>query len=184
MTIHSAKGLEFGRVFLVGAEENLFPSFRSMADPMDIEEERRLAYVAITRAKNLLHITTARERLLFGMTQRNPVSRFIREIPDEHIQVNEKRHRKTAAAAIPPKNTLNSPFANRQTTGSATRTPRPAPPVNLVKYAAGERVVHKVFGEGTIVDVAEMGGDSLLEIAFDGVGTKKIMAAFAKIEKK
>ncbi|MCL1832753.1 MAG: UvrD-helicase domain-containing protein, partial [Oscillospiraceae bacterium] len=87
MTIHSAKGLEFGNVFLIGAEENLFPSFRSLADPMDIEEERRLAYVAITRAKQTLHITTACERLLYGMTQRNPTSRFVREIPDEFIFV-------------------------------------------------------------------------------------------------
>jgi DNA helicase-2/ATP-dependent DNA helicase PcrA len=181
MTIHSAKGLEFGRVFLIGAEENLFPSYRSLADPMDIEEERRLAYVAITRAKNVLHITTARERLLFGMTQRNPVSRFVREIPEEHIYVNDKTRRVVkASAAAPAKKPLNSPFAAGR---AVAAKPKPPANVNLVRYDSGERVKHKVFGEGTVLEVSEMGNDSLLEIAFDSVGTKKIMANFAKVEK-
>ncbi|MCL1788993.1 MAG: UvrD-helicase domain-containing protein [Oscillospiraceae bacterium] len=176
MTIHAAKGLEFGRVFLIGAEEGLFPSFRSLAEPDDIEEERRLAYVAITRAKQTLNITTAKQRLLYGITQRNPVSRFVREIPDEFIQVNEKRRK---GAAIPQKKTKTSVFTDKP---KSRNKPQSLPPCS-VKFSDGERIKHKVFGEGTVVDIQEMGNDSLLEITFDSVGTKKIMANFAKIEK-
>jgi len=178
MTIHAAKGLEFNRVFLIGAEENLFPSFRSLADPMDIEEERRLAYVAITRAKRELYITTAKQRLLFGQTGRNAVSRFVREIPKEYIYVNDKsRKTTTAAATAPPKKT---PYLARM---AKVQRSTPLVAVKSQSFKDGERVKHKVFGDGTVLDVAEMGNDSLLEIAFDTAGTKKIMANFAKIEK-
>jgi DNA helicase-2/ATP-dependent DNA helicase PcrA len=180
MTIHAAKGLEFGRVFIIGAEEGLFPSFRSLADPDDIEEERRLAYVAITRAKRTLNITTAKQRLLYGVTQRNQVSRFVREIPSEYINVEEKRRKVTAAAAaIPAKKTSYL----SELTSSRKRGTKLSDGGNAVKFSDGERVKHKIFGVGTVVDVQEMGNDSLLEIAFDKVGTKKIMANFAKIEK-
>ena len=175
MTIHAAKGLEFGRVFIVGAEEGLFPSFRSLADPADIEEERRLAYVAITRAKRILNITTAKQRLLYGVTQRNLVSRFVREIPAEFINVNEKR----AKPAIVPRQKAKASVWDEKPPA------RPKPSTqSSVKFSDGERVKHKVFGEGTVIGVQEMGNDSLLEIAFDKVGTKKIMANFAKIEKR
>ncbi|MCL1904028.1 MAG: UvrD-helicase domain-containing protein [Oscillospiraceae bacterium] len=201
MTIHAAKGLEFGRVFLIGAEEGLFPSFRSLAEPEDIEEERRLMYVAITRAKRALHIMTAKQRLLYGMTQRNPVSRFVREIPEEFIHINEKRKK---GATIPqkklnkakqeqsPKDGLCSSEGRILTSGSfpftdkarqKSRIKPQSPPSCAVKYKNGERIKHKIFGDGTIIDVQEMGNDSLLEISFDGVGTKKIMANFVKIEK-
>jgi DNA helicase-2/ATP-dependent DNA helicase PcrA len=176
MTIHAAKGLEFTRVFLVGVEEGLFPSFRSLADPLDIEEERRLAYVAITRAKKSLHITTVKQRLLYGTTQRNQPSRFLREIPDEYVYVNESRRK---AAAFVPAAKKTAYLAN-QPKAAPNRQPSA---VNRQSFKDGERVTHKVFGEGTVTDVQDMGNDSLLEVAFDKVGTKKIMANFAKIEK-
>jgi DNA helicase-2/ATP-dependent DNA helicase PcrA len=173
MTIHAAKGLEFGKVFIIGAEEGLFPSFRCLADPLDVEEERRLAYVAITRAKRTLHITAANQRLLYGITQRNQISRFVREIPEKYITVSETKRK---APVITPPQKKASYLATQQSRAVRDSTPS-------VVYSDGERVKHKVFGEGTVLDVQEMGNDSLLEIAFDKVGTKKIMANFAKIEK-
>jgi len=176
MTIHAAKGLEFTKVFIVGMEEGLFPSYRSLADPMDTEEERRLAYVAITRAKRSLHITTAKQRLLYGATQRNQVSRFAREIPEEYIFINHSKKKKSTL----------TPFKKK--TYLADQIPRSAnncqlSTVNCQLFKDGDKVTHKVFGDGTVLDVQEMGNDSLLEVAFDKVGTKKIMANFAKIEK-
>ncbi|MCL2755171.1 MAG: UvrD-helicase domain-containing protein [Oscillospiraceae bacterium] len=183
MTIHSAKGLEFERVFLVGAEENLFPSYRSTLDPLDIEEERRLAYVAITRAKRELHITAAKERLIFGMTQRNKISRFVREIPEKYMQLTDRSKRTVAATPreFERKNTINSPFNNPKSPpvlAGAAKSDAPQ-----IRYSVGEQIKHKVFGTGTIVTAQEVGGDCLLEIAFDTVGTKKIMANYAKVEK-
>jgi DNA helicase-2/ATP-dependent DNA helicase PcrA len=173
MTMHSAKGLEFDTVFIVGAEENIFPSYRSAADPLEIEEERRLAYVAITRAKRKLYVTNAKERLLFGQTQRNRISRFIREIPPElTIAEAEDMPVFVKPAKVKPDFTQVSGFDRKKET----------PKVN-VNYTDGERVRHKIFGEGTVIDVNPMGGDSLLEIMFDKEGTKKIMANFAGVQK-
>jgi DNA helicase-2/ATP-dependent DNA helicase PcrA len=173
MTMHSAKGLEFDTVFIVGAEENIFPSYRSSADPLEIEEERRLAYVAITRAKRKLYVTNAKERLLFGQTQRNKLSRFIREIPFE-LTITETEDAPVFVKPVraKPDFTQTSGFDIKKT----------APKQNIT-YSDGERVRHKIFGEGTIIDVSPMGGDSLLEIIFDKVGTKKIMANFAGVQK-
>ncbi|MCL2036607.1 MAG: UvrD-helicase domain-containing protein [Oscillospiraceae bacterium] len=179
MTIHAAKGLEFERVFLVGAEEGMFPSYRSLADPMDVEEERRLAYVAITRAKRSLYITTAKQRLLYGETRRNAVSRFVREIPGEYIDENEKK-RKSFVVDLTEKKKVGY-LANAS--DSAKKKSIESAPAQAIVFADGERVKHKVFGEGTVIDVQRMGNDSLLEIAFDKAGTKKIMANFAKVER-
>jgi len=173
MTMHSAKGLEFDTVFIIGAEENIFPSYRSAADPLEVEEERRLAYVAITRAKTKLYAINAKERLLFGQTQRNKLSRFIREIPPSLI-ITE-----TEDAPVFVKPVRTKPDFT-QTSGFDRKK---ALPVSDVTYTDGERVRHKIFGEGTVIDVSPMGGDYLLEIMFDKVGTKKIMANFARIEK-
>jgi len=132
-----------------------------------LEEERRLAYVAITRAKRQLVITTARERLLYGVTQRNKVSRFVKEIPPEFISVEQNRV-KTVSSAEKPAVTPAKPAVK-----SATAQ----------VFSDGDRVLHKVFGEGTVLAGERMGNDTLLEIAFDRVGTKKIMANFAGIAK-
>ncbi|MCL2638473.1 MAG: UvrD-helicase domain-containing protein [Oscillospiraceae bacterium] len=173
MTMHSAKGLEFDTVFIVGAEENIFPSYRSAADPLEVEEERRLAYVAITRAKRKLYVTNARERLLFGQTQRNRISRFIREIPPALTIVESEE----MPVFVKPER-IKPDFT--QTSGVDRKRDAPKPNVS---FADGERVKHKIFGEGTIIDVSPMGGDCLLEIMFDKVGTKKIMANFAGVQK-
>lgn len=176
MTMHSAKGLEFDTVFIVGAEDNIFPSFRSMADPLDIEEERRLAYVAITRAKRKIYITNAKQRLLFGQTQRNKLSRFIYEISPEYVDMQDHSAPINTGRIKPEK-----PLGYLQSQG------KPLIPKSQDRtddsFNEGDRVTHKIFGEGTVISATRMGNDILLEIAFDRVGTKKIMSNFAKISK-
>jgi DNA helicase-2/ATP-dependent DNA helicase PcrA len=178
MTMHAAKGLEFGTVFLIGAEEGIFPSYSSLADPMEVEEERRLAYVAITRAKRILNITTAKQRLIYGMTQYNKTSRFAREIPDEYINLNEKKRKPAQVKAERPKKEgyLTRAAIDKANSQTVSSVPQP-------DFKQGERIKHKVFGDGMVVNVQPMGNDALLEIAFDTVGTKKVMANFAKMEK-
>lgn len=182
MTMHGAKGLEFDTVFLVGAEENLFPSYRSQNDPSEIEEERRLAYVAITRAKKRLYITHARQRLLFGQTARNRVSRFVKEIPEKDILFTDHCRKATAAQGAKPIKVgyLQQAQRNAQADHLASVMSRST---EVAVFSAGDRITHKVFGEGTVVGVTPMGNDNLLEIAFDKVGTKKVMANFAKVVK-
>ena len=178
MTMHGAKGLEFTNVFLVGAEENIFPSYRSQLDTTEIEEERRLAYVAITRAKKRLFITHTRQRLLYGSTQRNRVSRFVQEIPDELLDFTDHT-RHTAPTSI--QRPVRVGYL-QQESRQAQEKPA-ARPTAVQSFSAGDRVSHRVFGEGTVINVKPMGNDHLLEIAFDEKGTKKIMANFAKVEK-
>lgn len=177
MTVHSAKGLEFKNVFAVGMEDGIFPSSRCIDNEEEIEEERRLAYVAITRAKEQLYISSCAQRMLFGSTQRNITSRFIKEIDkslvDKHdntITDNTDRISLSSVSSIP----LQKQLAKNKT----LKTPHEA-----VTYSAGERIRHNIFGEGTILSVKEMANDAMLEIAFEKVGTKKIMANFAKIQK-
>ena len=170
MTMHAAKGLEFERVFIVGAEENIFPSYRSLADPMDLEEDRRLCYVAITRAKKNLYVTTAQKRMLYGQTMYNKISRFINEIPQEYIKYTDKC---SINSVSPAAKTAVRTFA---------AIPEKAPEV-IESFSAGDRINHRVFGEGTVISVSAMGNDTLLEISFDNSGTKKLMAKFAKIKK-
>lgn len=178
MTMHAAKGLEFPVVFVAGMEDNIFPSARSMESDADLEEERRLAYVAITRAKRKLYLTCAQQRMLYGRTERNRISRFIKELPAENIE--KKRQAglsETQKGFESPKNvSLRQQMAmyNRSSAESFSES---------TVYNAGERIKHKVFGEGTILKATPMANDTLLEIAFDTKGTKKIMANFAKIIK-
>lgn len=181
MTIHSAKGLEYENIFVAGMEDGIFPGVRSFDSEEDMEEERRLAYVAITRAKKELYLITARQRMLYGQTQHNTVSRFIKEINGELIEKREN------AAAVNMKVSGNSVTAVRSATlqqqlarNKSAVSPRKSAPVS---FTVGERVLHNIFGEGTVISAQETGGDSLLEIAFEKVGTKKIMANFAKLKK-
>ena len=181
MTMHGAKGLEFTNVFLVGAEENIFPSYRSQLDMSEIEEERRLAYVAITRAKKRLFITHTRQRMLYGNTQRNRISRFVNEIPQELLEFKDHTLHTAPPRVQRPVNVgyLQQETRHAQAEKMAARTA-----VSTANnFVHGDRVKHKVFGEGTVLNVKPMGNDSLLEIAFDTTGTKKIMANFAKVEK-
>ncbi len=175
MTMHAAKGLEFERVFIIGAEENIFPSYRSLADPMDLEEDRRLCYVAITRAKRRLYITTAENRLLYGQTMHNRLSRFINEIPEEYIEFNDRSSRLSFGGVQ-----RKEPKPNYLRDHSIKTV---AAPELTESFSGGDRINHKVFGDGTVISSTPMGNDVLLEISFDTVGTKKLMAKFAKIKK-
>lgn len=182
MTMHSAKGLEFPTVFIVGAEEGIFPGNRSMDTQEDMEEERRLAYVAITRAKENLFITYAKQRMLFGFTNRNLISRFAKEIGKDYVEKIDStvRTEETSGAdevivQSAPKYSLKSELANRKAEQSKKS-------VNA-DFSVGERVRHNVFGDGTVLSVKKISNDAMLEVAFDSVGTKKLMANFAKITK-
>ena len=209
MTLHSAKGLEFPVVFIVGMEEGLFPGNQVMYDESEVEEERRLCYVGITRAKEKLYITNARSRMIFGNTSFTRPSRFIGEIPPELTDSDfEKRsgynsfwgadlndyapaapysqRKKTAdsTAFAQKKSSYSPPERNKgfsrgfsgKGAGSTTAT-------GTVDLKAGDRVLHKAFGEGMVISAKPMGGDLLLEVAFDNVGTKKLMAKMARLTK-
>lgn len=189
MTMHSAKGLEFNNVFFCGAEEGIFPGMQAIYNPEQIEEERRLAYVCITRAKKQLYITNAAQRMLFGQTVRNRVSRFVTEIPASCCEVEDKTVRKLTPAQmkkVTPKTTRASNDIGVGGMASARKTmaySSDAPAGAACTLKAGDRVSHKTFGEGNIVKITPMGGDCLLEVLFDQIGTKKIMYKFAKLTK-
>ena len=188
MTMHSAKGLEFPNVFLVGFEDGLFPGMRAIGDMEEMEEERRLCYVAITRAKENLTISYAKQRMLYGRTNASLPSRFLREIPEDmvvkkggyHSQVNQyssnystgvnNRYNYGAAAQ---KASYKSAYSAQVSAKSA--------PLELNK---GDMVQHTAFGRGMVLSVMKMGGDALLEIAFDQIGTKKLMAKTASAHMK
>jgi DNA helicase-2/ATP-dependent DNA helicase PcrA len=176
MTLHSAKGLEFPVVFIVGLEEGIFPSQNSMYFPKDLEEERRLAYVGITRAKEKLYLTYANVRMLFGSTVYNRPSRFIEEIPEELREHNQRQQsyiQKKSNKAV----ATESKMPGTQRIGISQSKP------NACIYNVGEIVNHDTFGKGLIITRKSMGNDQLLEISFDNFGTKKIMAAYAKMSK-
>jgi DNA helicase-2/ATP-dependent DNA helicase PcrA len=182
MTVHSAKGLEYENVFVVGMDDGIFPSSRSFDSEDDMEEERRLAYVAITRAKKHLYLTNASQRILFGQTQRNVTSRFMREIGSEYIEKHDNAAAMRSKLAEDDKSVTEVHSATLQQQLARNKT-KPAAPKENVTYTAGERVSHNIFGEGTIVSVKPMANDAMLEVAFEKVGTKKIMANYAKLKK-
>ena len=180
MTMHSAKGLEFPTVFIVGCEEGIFPGIRAIGEPEEMEEERRLCYVAVTRAKRRLYLTCARQRMLFGRTTANRVSRFVDEIPEEHIRKNiprgygfreqrEEHPYRQKRAPEPKAHAVAAPAA-----------PKPKAP-QAAAFAVGDRVLHKAFGPGTLVKMTPMGGDYLIEIDFDQIGSKKLMLRAAAL---
>lgn len=177
MTVHSAKGLEFSNVFVIGMEDGIFPSGRCLDSEEELEEERRLAYVAITRAKKRLFLSSASHRMLFGSTQRNFTSRFIKEIDKSLIE--KKDNTVVANTDKPPVNEVKSISLQQQ----IAKNKKAKTTQTAGNYAVGERVKHNIFGEGTILTVKEMASDAMLEIAFEKVGTKKIMATFAKLQK-
>ena len=197
MTMHSAKGLEFPTVFIVGAEDGLFPGTRAIGEEDELEEERRLCYVAITRAKKKLYITNARQRMVFGRTQNNMLSRFIEDIPEEYLQKLPKRETGSAHAAYVSREHGQDASA-AYGRGYASRPSGPQRPAHkplytqsaakaapAPDYQAGDRVTHSAFGGGTVLTVKSMGPDKILEIAFDGTGTKKLMlSAAARFLKK
>ena len=195
MTMHSAKGLEFPVVFVVGAEEGIFPGTRSIGEPEEMEEERRLCYVAMTRAKERLHMTCASQRMLFGHTNANRPSRFLGEIPPEFVEQSGYSRRWSsggeAAGTQGYESRRRTPFKRTYDRGYSIGSPAapagaaPAPdwkeaPAKAASggtwgFRKGDAVVHKAFGQGLITKLTPMGGDALAEIAFDSVGTKKLM---------
>ncbi len=181
MTIHSAKGLEFPVVFLPGMEEGVFPSQQSALLKEELEEERRLAYVALTRAQQRVYALCAKERLLWGKTLYNPKSRFLDEIGEEYKVeelLEQKPKYRTEFGEKTKKFTLSNEFTSKSSlTSEVGKTKK------VESFAAGDRVKHYMFGEGTVLSVHEMGADVLYEVAFDKAGTKKLMATYAKLQK-
>ena len=193
MTVHAAKGLEFPVVFLAGMEDGIFPSQQNIGEPTEMSEERRLAYVAITRAKEKLYVTHAKERMMYGRTNYAPLSVFVRqEIPRELIYEETKR-------PVPPRYTNTGYYSEKPKTypqgasfgelnrrpeiSSAPRRRTGAAEYGIERIAPGERVSHQSFGEGVIVGARDMGGDILYEVDFDNFGKKKLMATYAKLKK-
>ena len=214
MTLHSAKGLEFPVVFLVGMEEGIFPGHQSMMEPRELEEERRLCYVGITRAKENLFLTCSKQRTVFGSTSYNPISRFLQEIPEELLEGYEEAFGQTSNKQEMFKDSpytwsygsksnssiktykvnekepvmvakSNSNFAFRTAENFLNNLGKRATnkkAVDLTQYQAGVRVFHKKFGEGTIRLVEPEGEDLKVDINFDKVGHKRLMAKFANLE--
>ncbi|MBQ3356766.1 MAG: UvrD-helicase domain-containing protein [Oscillospiraceae bacterium] len=178
MTMHSAKGLEFPNVFIVGCEEGLFPGLRSIGDNEEMEEERRLCYVAITRAKRHLTVTSARQRMLYGHTTVNRPSRFLSEIPDE-LLLNKSAAQPKAYA--PYDYTAPKPQAPRW---NANTFSAPKKKTAIPEFSKGDMVQHDAFGRGMVLSVLKMGNDAMLEIAFDQFGTKRLMAGAASTRMK
>ncbi len=203
MTMHAAKGLEFPQVFVVGMEEGLFPGNRAMGDGAEMEEERRLCYVAMTRAREKLTLTNARQRTLYGRTTPCMPSRFLNEIPEENMEWLSKPQPRSesweerdsdygdrgygsyggygqrSAAPVVPRRETAEPKAGalRSAAGASKAAPKAAAP--RMQIQAGETVEHDAFGRGLVLSVRTMGGDALVEVAFDSVGTKKLMLKMA-----
>ncbi|MBQ0125976.1 MAG: UvrD-helicase domain-containing protein [Clostridiales bacterium] len=181
MTIHSAKGLEFPIVFIPGMEESLFPSQQSAISADECEEERRLCYVAITRAREKLFMINVKERLLYGRTQYNARSRFIDEMGEDFIIEDTPRQKPRMYTEFGEKTKKvkisEELFSKSSVSANVGKTS------SLETLVVGDRVHHITFGDGTILSVREMGSDILYEIAFDTVGTKKLMATYAKLKK-
>ena len=218
MTLHSAKGLEFPVVFLVGMEEGIFPGYKSIGEPKDLEEERRLCYVGITRAKEYLFLTCSKQRTIFGSTSCNQVSRFLREIPSDLLDgydeaLGEKEEsssnifgdskyswtygskdngniktykigKNEPAVASASSNSNNSGFMFRTAESFLNTLTKKTTGANvdLSKYKAGVKIYHKKFGEGIISNVEPEGDDLKVDINFDKVGHKRLMAKFANLE--
>ena len=187
MTMHSAKGLEFPQVFVVGMEDGLFPGHRAMGEPEEMEEERRLCYVAMTRAKEKLTMTNARQRTLYGRTTPAVASRFLNEIPEANSEWLSKPEPRPAPARwddwsddgstvsyVPVQPRTGAPKKTMEEAGGAVRRPA-ASAAPLMKIQPGESVSHDAFGKGMVLSVRPMGNDALIEVAFDKVGTKKLM---------
>ena len=189
MTMHSAKGLEFPHVFLVGFEDGLFPGMRAIGDREEMEEERRLCYVAITRAKKSLTISHARQRMLYGRTSAALPSRFLKEIPEDCvIRKGTMRQRQEHSFGFGGGYSDYAAFGNYY---AAKPQPKPRPSSvsvatsgDYLELNKGDMVKHAAFGRGLVLSVMKMGGDALLEIAFDDIGTKKLMAKTASAHMK
>ncbi len=180
MTIHSAKGLEFPVVFIAGMEEGLFPGMRSIGSEEDIEEERRLCYVAITRAKERLYVTKTQSRTIYGRTAPSQPSRFFKEIPEEFL---EDRSPRLSRAETFVRNVGYEPRHARADKEFYRKPPADIPQADAADFAVGDIVEHRKFGRGTVMSAKQFGKDAILEIDFDSIGHKQLMAAFAKLKR-
>jgi len=190
MTMHSAKGLEFPNVYVVGMDEGVFPGIRAAGEEEEMEEERRLCYVAMTRARERLVMTTARQRMLYGRTNNNMPSRFLEELPDGAIEWQGRGPSHDAGAESAEPEAGTGAREPRRSFGRLTRAPRPMrdpgftapsgePSGGLLALEKGDAIEHRTFGKGMVLSVRPMGNDALIEVAFDGVGTKKLMLKVA-----
>ena len=207
MTLHSAKGLEFPVVFLVGMEEGIFPGYKSIGEPKELEEERRLCYVGITRAKNNLYLTCSRQRTMFGSTSCNPVSRFVKEIPENMLEGSSEidsepenkfkdsnyewsygksgNNGKVVSYKVDIPSSKPEPsfaFKSAESFLAKLNSKAQGNDTDLSKYKEGQRIYHKRFGEGNISKIEPEGDDLKLDIQFDKVGHKRLMAKFANLE--
>ena len=213
MTLHSAKGLEFPVVFLVGMEEGIFPGYKSISEPKELEEERRLCYVGITRAKENLFLTCSKQRTIFGSTSCNQVSRFLREIPEELLDgydenLGEKQENnvfgdskynwtygskdngniksykieKQESAMASASNSNGFMFRTAENFLNSLGKKSKESQVDLSQYKTGIKIFHKKFGEGIISNVEPEGDDLKVDIQFNKVGHKRLMAKFANLE--
>ncbi|MBP3447495.1 MAG: UvrD-helicase domain-containing protein [Clostridia bacterium] len=186
MTLHSSKGLEFPIVFLVGFEEGIFPSMQSKTEPGGLEEERRLCYVGITRAKEKLFLSHVGERMLYGSYMHSMPSQFLKEIPDELLKREKKKEKSSLFDfdGYENQSAIGGYKGDSYSTSAihltpVAKAPEPKASGSLPDYQAGCRVRHKKFGEGTVISVQPLGNDVKLEIQFDEFGKKNVMAAFA-----
>lgn len=196
MTLHAAKGLEFPVVFVIGMEEGIFPSFRSLMEEADMEEERRLAYVGITRAEQELFITNAYSRLLYGRTQNNPPSRFMQEMDADVLEyANMANGTSSSSVTSQPSSTYRQRWKNDRYEHAVSQTYEPAQPTQSVSqqgnsgadklgWNVGDKAVHKKWGTGMVVQMTGEGDGLQLDIAFKDIGIKRLLAAFAPIEKE
>ncbi|USK72366.1 DNA helicase PcrA [Peribacillus asahii] len=183
MTLHSAKGLEFPIVFLLGLEEGVFPHSRSLADEQEMEEERRLAYVGVTRAEEQLFITNAQMRTLFGRTNMNPVSRFVSEIPAELLEDLKPAPKSKTSFSSTARTSATAPRKAPASFGRVVSTPS-ATGGDGIDWAVGDKASHKKWGIGTVVSVKGEGEGKELDIAFPSpTGIKRLLAKFAPVEK-
>ena len=207
MTLHSAKGLEFPVVFLVGMEEGIFPGYKSIGEPKELEEERRLCYVGITRAKNNLYLTCSRQRTMFGSTSCNPVSRFVKEIPENMLEGSSEidsepenkfkdsnyewsygksgNNGKVVSYKVDIPSSKPEPsfaFKSAESFLAKLNSKAQGNDTDLSRYKEGQRIYHKRFGEGNISKIEPEGDDLKLDIQFDKVGHKRLMAKFANLE--
>ncbi len=184
MTLHSAKGLEFKNVFLIGMEEGIFPGVRSLGMDDEMEEERRLCYVGITRAKVRLYLTHTDTRTLFGTTKYNMMSRFLKEIPKE--LVSEESAKKSTIADFGFTYTKQPTMDTSMFSNSAAKAKTPSAATNgktVLDFSSGDKVLHRKFGEGTVLEAKAIGADMFLRVKFDSVGEKNLMAAYVQLEK-
>ena len=190
MTMHSAKGLEFPNVYVVGMEEGVFPGARAVGEEEEMEEERRLCYVAMTRARQRLVMTSARQRMLYGRTSSNLPSRFLDELPQSAIEWQGKSDSSRAGGWSGGSSFSSSASMGASRGGGAsparpardtgfTAPSRTAAPSGLLQLEKGDAIQHRTFGKGMVLSVRPLGNDALVEVAFDGVGTKKLMLKVA-----